>query len=149
MTALPGTNLPPALWVAWAVAGVALGAAFLRLARRGGPVRARWTVGVGLVVAAAIYLVFAALARDWTAALIAVAGLGVFAGVAHAGVWWAPIWLAVGWAAHAVWDVALHLGTPAAPASAPAWYAALCVGFDIVVAAAVATTAAPTESRSG
>ena len=148
MTSLPGASLPPALWVAWAAAGVALGAGFLWLARRRGPERARWVVGVGLVVAAAIYLAFAALARDWTAAVIAGAGLALFAGVAHAGVWWAPVWLAVGWVAHAVWDVALHVATPAAPATAPAWYAALCVGFDMVVAAGVYATAARKESRN-
>ncbi len=47
-----------------------------------------------------------------------------------------PLWLAAGWGAHVVWDVALH---PSGPADyAPPWYVAACIGFDLLLAAYIA-----------
>lgn len=121
----------------WLSAGVLLGVGLLRLARQRGPDRERWVLGIGLLAAAALYVAFAGLTADGTALLIAAAGVVFFAALAHVGVWMAPSVLALGWALHGLWDVMLHVGTPAHPATAPGWYAALCLGFDVVVAVGV------------
>ena len=47
-----------------------------------------------------------------------------------------PIVLALGWAAHVIWDVGMHLHGAGAEFT-PAWYPAVCIGFDLVVAAAI------------
>lgn len=47
-----------------------------------------------------------------------------------------PLWLAAGWAAHPIWDLALHYFGPGA-AFAPVEYAITCLSFDLVVAAYV------------
>jgi hypothetical protein len=48
-------------------------------------------------------------------------------------------WLVAGWALHPIWDIALHYIGPGA-AFAPAPYALACLGFDLVVAAAIGLT---------
>ena len=50
------------------------------------------------------------------------------------------IWfLATGWAVDAAWDFAVPVFTDVS--YMPAWYAAVCVGFDVVVAAYLAVRA--------
>ena len=44
-----------------------------------------------------------------------------------------PLWLALGWLAHPIWDVVLHL-MGAGTSFTPAWYALACLGFDPLVA---------------
>jgi uncharacterized protein DUF6010 len=54
--------------------------------------------------------------------------------------------LALGWAMHPVWDVALHLQYPGA-AYKPDWYPWGCVGFDLIVAGAVFVACARADRR--
>lgn len=92
----------------------------------------------GLIVAALVYVYFAADARTgagWLAAELL--GVAVYGGVALRGLRGSAWWIAAGWALHPVWDVALHFAGPGR-AFAPAWYTVSCLTWDLVVAAVVA-----------
>ena len=123
--------------LAWVAAGVALGAAFLGFAVAGDAARERRILATGLVVAAAVYVGFALAAASPSRILLELAGVGVFA-MPAAGSRGRPLVLAAGWGAHALWDVVLHLGGPIAGVE---WYAALCLGFDPLVAGVIAARA--------
>lgn len=90
-------------------------------------------MGRSLVAAAVIYIGFSAMwgNASWSGIeVLGVLGYGVFYLLAmrHS-----ILWLAVGWALHPVWDIALHLLGPGHHI-VPAWYAVACVSFDIAVA---------------
>jgi hypothetical protein len=96
---------------------------------------ARKLLAFGLVVAALIYVGFALTSQYKTIWLLAeLCGVLIFTGFALAGLRHSAWWLIIGWALHAVWDVALHLHGPI-QGVAPSWYAHLCLAFDLVVAA--------------
>lgn len=124
--------------------GALLAACFVLLARRAA--REDRILAIGLAVAAAIYLVFAVLhGAAGGEVAVELAGVAVFSLVAWAGVRVSPWWLALGWAAHVLWDVALH--PPGTDFWVPKWYGPLCIGFDLVVAfyVAVRSVRAATE----
>ncbi|HEY0036882.1 MAG TPA: DUF6010 family protein [Longimicrobium sp.] len=49
--------------------------------------------------------------------------------------WWSPTWLAAGFGAHAVWDVAHHARPPGL--GIRRWFPPFCAAFDVAVAALV------------
>ena len=115
------------------IVGTVLGAGLAVLASRrpAGP-RMR-LLAVGLGITALIYVLMAVVGgadAGWLA--IEGAGLLPFGALAWLGRRNAPIWLALGWAAHVAWDVGLH-GGPGTE-FVPPWYAPFCVGFDLIVA---------------
>jgi hypothetical protein len=119
------------------LAGAAGGALFVGAACAL-PRRTRGILVVGLFVAALFYVYFAARARvspAWLAAELA--GVALYGGMALRGRRGSPWWIAAGWALHPIWDVALHYLGPGR-AFAPAWYATLCLTWDLVVAAVIA-----------
>ncbi|NIP83876.1 MAG: hypothetical protein GWM90_33465, partial [Gemmatimonadetes bacterium] len=124
--------------VVWVIGGLVLGALFLRFATAGGAGRERRVLAVGLVVAAAVYVVFALVAGSGPWLVLELGGVLVFAVPAYAGLRWSPLFLAAGWGGHVLWDALLHIGGPIAGVE---WYAGLCVGFDPLVAMAVAARA--------
>ena len=92
---------------------------------------------VGLLVAALLYLMFAAAggaSTEWLG--IELLGVVGFGAAAWQGYRRMPLLLAAGWAVHVAWDVLLHLNGAGA-AFTPEWYPWLCVSFDLIVAAAV------------
>jgi hypothetical protein len=63
-------------------------------------------------------------------------GVGIYGVFALLGLRYSSGWLAFGWALHLVWDAGFHsLG--GAAAFVPMWYAVMCIGFDLVVAASI------------
>lgn len=119
--------------------GVVLALALVRFARGRGRGRASAAriYAAALLIAAILYQVFA-LAGQAEVRWLLIEGAGVLLYGAAA---WVGLrrWLAVlalGWAVHVLWDVALHMDGPGA-AFTPAWYPWLCIGFDLVVAGAV------------
>ena len=123
--------------VFWLAAGLVAGAWYSWFAAKGHAGRERRAYSNGLVIAAAIYPVFALIALDAT--WFGIEGLGVF-------VYGLFVWLgrhvslyfvAAGWLLHTVWDVGLHLQGPGAHV-APDWYAISCVSFDVLLAAVIA-----------
>lgn len=100
---------------------------------------------IGLAVTALIYFVFA-LAGGGSGRSLGLEALGVllYGVVAWVGYRQSIALLALGWAMHVVWDVALHL-QGAGAAYTPDWYPWGCVSFDLVVAGAVLAAGANAE----
>jgi hypothetical protein len=119
------------------MAGLVLALGTISLARRWAPGTALRVYALGLVATAGVYVVLALAGRAsarWVA--IEVLGVGLYGAAAWLGLrHWLPA-LALGWAAHVGWDLALHLGGAGAVFT-PAWYPWLCLGFDLPVALAV------------
>ncbi len=91
-----------------------------------------------LIVAAAVYIVFAVRAGEGAYWVVGeVVGVGIYGAMALRGLRGSLLWLAAGWALHPVWDVALHYFGPGG-SFAPASYTITCVSFDLMVAAYVA-----------
>ena len=89
----------------------------------------------GLVVAALIYVPFALMGCAGTMWLIVeVIAVVLFGAMAWAGIQYSFGWLALGWAAHSLWDFGLHIVGDGARFTA-AWYPLMCITFDLVVAA--------------
>ena len=88
--------------------------------------------GAGLIVAAAIYVLFAVAAGDTHAAMIELGGLIAFGAFAACSLRWSRFLIGFGWLAHIAWDLFLH--PVQFSGIAPWWYPAICIGFDILVA---------------
>jgi hypothetical protein len=115
-------------------AGVVLAVPYVLYAGRArDPIR---VFGVGLVVAALVYVVFALIdhgtRRDLLLESCAVLTFGILAVL---GIRRSPWYLALGWVAHAGYDVTLHLYRDAL--YGPWWYPVMCLGFDLIVAGAI------------
>lgn len=122
--------------VLWFLVGLAAGALFIMLARSLGE---RRMFSVALIVTAFIYVGFAAFesaALVWIG--VELLGALAYSAIAVLGFRYTQWWLVLGWGAHPLWDVGLHL-LGGGSAFAPAWYAVLCVSFDLVVAAYIAS----------
>ena len=108
--------------------GVVLALAYVRYARR-----RRAAYGIGLTVAACVYVSFSIVHGHPHDLLIEVAGVALFGTCAFLGVRkWTHL-LAVGWIAHVAWDLLLHPHG----SYAPWWYPTACIGFDLIVAGAI------------
>lgn len=121
------------------VLGVMLALVLAAVAQRRSTQYALRVYAIGLFVAALIYLAFALVGQArgrWL--LIEGSGVALFGAAAAVGLRVRPLLLALGWAAHVVWDLALHRIGPGA-AYTPAWYPWLCVGFDLTLAAIILT----------
>jgi len=91
-----------------------------------------------LILAAAIYLGFALFGLvvrtasfNWL--LVEIFGLGIYLAFAYVGLKKSAMFLALGWAAHVIWDVGLHFSENVA--FVPDFYPTACIGFDLVFAA--------------
>ena len=128
------------------LAGTVLGALFALLAdSRRNPGNPR-LFGLGLIVAAVVYVVFALTRAEGRWIAVETIGLILFTGLAWLGMKVSVWWLALGWAAHAGWDVGLHLDQTQ-PVIGP-WYPLACVGFDLVVAGFLLQGARTAQSPS-
>ncbi len=91
-----------------------------------------------LLVAALVYIVFAVRAGEGTFWVVGeLVGVGSYGTMGLLGLRGSPWWLAAGWAAHPIWDVALHYFGPGG-SFAPVGYTITCLSFDLLVAAYVA-----------
>ncbi len=121
----------------WILLGFIGAIAFLALIRVR-PKHESLALAVGLVVAALIYVSFAAsgdASQPWIA--VEVAGIGIYGGLAALGLRYSNWWLMLGWMVHPLWDIGLHLVGEGA-AFTPAWYTTTCASFDLLVAAYIA-----------
>ncbi len=109
-----------------ALIGVAIAVPLLALSRDHDRSRRLWSFA--LVVATLIYVGFAIAAGESLPRELL--GVGIYLPFAAAGWRGSNLAVAAGWAAHVGWDVAVHAGGTVAPA----WYAGLCIGFDLAVA---------------
>ena len=121
--------------VAWLVLGLLGGAALLAYSKRDGRARKK-VLANALVIAAAIYVIFALASGSGVWTLYELVGVAIFLVFARLGVSRSPSWLALGWALHPLWDAGLHLHGHGA-SFAPEWYVVACISFDLLVAAAI------------
>ncbi len=115
--------------------------AFL-LSRFVGDFVGRSVLAIFLIMAAGSYQGFAIMASNLLGAgpiwaPVELVGGVVFGTMALLGLRGSPWWLAAGWAAHPIWDIALHYFGPGG-SFAPASYTIPCLTFDLTVAAYVA-----------
>ena len=126
--------------------GAVLGVLFALAARRlGGRAELR-VFGIGLVVAALVYVGLALPVGDGRWLRLEAAGVAIFGGIAWFGLV-RPAWLAVGWMAHVVWDVGLHLDR--AQPVVGTGYPLACIGFDLIVAGFLLSAALSPQGSRG
>ena len=120
--------------ILWLLFGAGLAALFIWRAKQGSYNAYLQTVGIGLIVAALIYIAFAFIWGDFQWVLYESAGALIYTIIAVIGMRQrSATMLAFGWLAHVLWDTLLHLWGPGHHI-APDWYAMACLSFDIVVA---------------
>jgi len=90
-------------------------------------------LGTSLLIAAVIYIGFAIVWGDSTWIVIESLGLLGYGFFYWLAIRYSLLWIAIGWAAHPIWDIALHLNGAGAHV-VPEWYAIFCVSFDISIA---------------
>jgi len=113
------------------LAGAVLGTACVAALGLLAPKAQRFVYAFLLFFAAAVYLFLALAFGGLLGVLLEIVGIVIFAAFAVFG-FQRHLWLlAAGWLAHPLWDIAFH-GTPGG--YAPAWYAFVCIGFDIAFA---------------
>jgi hypothetical protein len=123
------------MYVLAGAAGAVVYAMVLRMAAVRHPIRRHATA---LLVAAVIYVVFAVRGGSEGGVAVELAGAAAFGGVALLGlVRRAPGIVALGWALHPVWDVALHTAG-AGLGYTPHGYVPACIGFDLLLALLIA-----------
>ncbi len=127
------------------IVGVALATPFLLWTRRQ-PDAGMPFYAIGLGVTALIYVAFALIGGASGRSLgVEAVGALLYGGIGWIGFRKATAVLALGWALHPVWDVALHL-TGTGTGYTPSWYPWGCVSFDLMVAGAVLTAARAARS---
>lgn len=130
----------------WLLLGLVLGGIFVIAARRQGVQQERVILAVGLPVAALIYVGFALVWGNMQWVAIEVGGLLLYTFFVLLAQRQNPIWLAIGWAAHPLWDIGLHwLGE--GHVFAPEWYVLACLSFDLLVAGYSLTRLASWKTR--
>ena len=128
------------------IVGIVLAFAFL-LWTRAQADAGRRLYAIGLAVTALIYVAFALIGGAGTRSLaLEAGGVVLYGAAAWVGFRKSVALLALGWAMHPVWDVALHLQYPGA-AYTPDWYPWGCVSFDLMVAGAVFVAFARADRR--
>lgn len=126
------------LYTMWLLIGILLAIPFLLVARRRGIQGELTLLALGLIGAAIIYIGFAAAWGDALWLATEIGGLLLYGGFVLLAWRSATLWLAVGWAAHSIWDIALHWIGPG-HSVAPEWYVFACLSFDLLVAGYVLT----------
>jgi hypothetical protein len=101
---------------------------------------------IGLIVAAALYLVFSVTAFNSTWLMVELIGVAIFTVIAWLGLRFTVWFLVFGWTIHVAWDVCLHLISQ--QAFVPDWYPVFCISFDLIVAGAIAVKARKQDSQA-
>jgi hypothetical protein len=123
------------IWIVTGAAGAVLFGTLVRKFARRDPARRH---AMALIVTAMLYVVFAAAGGSGSRVWVELAGVGVFGGLAIVGLRLRMPWiLALGWALHPLWDVALHTAGEGFLYT-PIGYVPACIGFDLVLAALIA-----------
>ena len=122
----------------WFVAGIVFAVPFLLIAYRLDEKYERAFLGVGLVIASGIWVLFSAYHSDPKWMGIEIAGMVLYTAFAVIGAGRSYLLIGVGWAFHSIWDIVLHVTGPGysmvtEPANA-LWYSVACCSFDLLVA---------------
>jgi hypothetical protein len=91
-------------------------------------------LGVGLAIAPLIYVGFALVGSANSSWIVTeLLGVGLYSVFVVLGLRYSSWWLILGWLAHPLWDVGLHL-VGAGTTYTPVWYAIVCISLDLGVA---------------
>ena len=123
------------LLVEGAIGGAQLALVAFLLSRFARDIAGRALLAAVLIVAAVIYVYFAAregAGATWLAGELV--GIAIYGGIGLRGVRGSAWWLAAGWALHPLWDILLHYTGPG-HGIAPETYTVPCITFDLGVAA--------------
>lgn len=123
--------------VVWLVVGLLAGAWYIWFASKSHVGRERKAYTNGLLIAAAIYPLFALLAGDLFWLGVEVIGIPAYGLFVWLGRRVSFYFVAAGWLLHPIWDVGLHLFGPGRHV-VPDWYAIACVSFDVLLAVVIA-----------
>jgi hypothetical protein len=126
------------LLIEGAIGGAQLSVVAFLLSRFVRDVAGRALLAAVLIVAAVIYVYFAARAGAgavWLAGELV--GIAIYGSMGLRGIRGSAWWLAAGWALHPVWDILLHYIGPG-HSFAPETYTIPCITFDLGVAAYIA-----------
>lgn len=119
--------------VLWLIAGFLASLVLIFLVKDSSQEIQHRIFGYSLIIAALIYVCFAALDANVSWLIIESAGVVIYSCFFILSNKRGLYWLAAGWMLHPVWDAALHL-LDAGGSFAPNWYAIMCISFDITVA---------------
>ncbi|MEW8534491.1 MAG: DUF6010 family protein [Candidatus Thiodiazotropha endolucinida] len=114
------------------ILGILLAVPFIYLLEKLPHQKWQKTLGLGLVAVAFIYVFFAIFNSEIEWAIIELLGVAIFAVAAYPGIKKSIWFLALGWAAHVIWDIGLHSSEHIF--FVPSWYPNLCIGFDLFLA---------------
>jgi hypothetical protein len=129
--------------------GGAVSGAVLALLALAAPRLTRRLLFAVLVFAAAMYVVFTVGTEKMSVWIgIELAGVAIYTAMGWRGLKGSPWWLVAGWAAHTVWDVALHFVGPG-HTFAPVTYTIPCFTYDLAVAAIYAARLVMTRRTEG
>ena len=120
-------------YVIWLCAGMVLVAPLLGYASRKGLRDNQRIFGIGLMVAAGLYVVFAAIHGNLFWLILEMLGVAAFFMFYWLAANFSINWLSLGWFLHPAWDGIIHVAGPGAQI-APFWYAVACVSFDWAIA---------------
>jgi len=128
------------------LAGAAGGGGFVGLAYAF-PRRTRGILVRGVIVTALCYVYFAVRAHAGPTLIAGeVGGVAIYGALALRGLRGSVWWIAVAWALHPIWDVAVQLVGPARE-FAPTVFATACLTWDPVVAIVIAAAALAQSRR--
>ncbi len=136
----------------WFVGGMAAAIPYLIWAIRLDDDGERTLLGVGLIIATGVWLMFSALysTPKWMA--IEIIGVIAYGTLAVRGAGQSYLLLGVGWALHSLWDIVLHVTGPGYRAvTEPAgalWYSVACLSFDLLVAIYIVFRLTDKQQRS-
>lgn len=120
----------------WLLLGLIAAAGYIVFAKQGHVGREKKAYANGLLIAAAIYPIFALIWGDATWVGIELLGILAYGLFVWLGRRVSFYFVALGWLLHPIWDVVLHLQGPG-HAIVPAWYAVACVSFDVLLAVVI------------
>lgn len=134
------------------IIGVLIALAFLFLFHFGKEDVLKGILAVALVITALIYVGFAIFGiltnsanLNWL--WLEIFGVGIYFLPAFLGVRKSMWFLAIGWAAHVLWDTILHFGENVT--FVPDFYPPVCIGFDLVIAAYICWRFRLLERKNG
>ena len=87
---------------------------------------------LALIITALIYVGFALFGKQWDWLPIEFGGVLLYSFFVFLSFRFSNLFLALGWALHVVWDLALHFDGH--PGYVPEWYPGVCLGLDLMVA---------------
>ncbi len=129
------------------VIGTAVGIGMVIYVRKMPEPERRAMLAQALVVATFVYVAFAMAAMEDAWLMVEIGGVLLFVGIAYLGYRHSLWWLAAGWFAHVLWDVALHVAVDVD--FVPLWYPVACIGFDVIVGVSIGRTLVVARSPKG